>query len=358
MRDWPALPEEGFSALYETLERGARSPGGSGAQVLRTLRRVEAHLRRPLRIAVMGEQNSGKSSLINMLLRTSAVPSGALSGVRAHLLLRHGAEMAVLAVGADGARARLTSKALAKLAIPEIKRAAASTPVIYDASDEKPAHRRKALPGVARLQEAMPGASESSARLIEVILPHSFLQRAELVESRLYPRGGERMLLQRAFRPVDLTIWCTLATQAWKETERLAWQRLPAHCVRNAMLLVTYKDALANAKEEARLVSRLKREAGPFFRDIALISPRRAMEALGAGDIVDAARWERSGAAVFETALSSALLDLHRRRFARSAGLLRKLAAALANGSGDMIGSQFAALIGALETCAATPTEG
>jgi hypothetical protein len=292
---------------------------------------VERHLHRPLRIAILGEQNSGKSSLINVLLRTHAVPAGALSGVRAHLVLRYGAEAAVMAVGADGARVRLTSKALARMATPEIKPARARPNIIYNASDREQTPPPRNTHGIGLLQDAITPASEDAAKLIELMLPHPFLQRVELVESRLYPQSAEKVVLRRAFRPLDLAIWCTLATQAWKETERQAWQRFPASLRRNAFLLVTYKDALANAKEEARLASRLKRDAGPFFADTLLISPRRAMEALSAeGEIAEPGRWEKSGAAAFEAALQDALDGLHRRRLARSAALLRRLAAQIA----------------------------
>jgi hypothetical protein len=355
MQPWPALPQQDFSALSRALEQGSRQPGGEGLRAaLRRVQAVEGHLRRPLRIAVMGEQNSGKSTLINMVLRVSAVPAGALSGMRAHLLLRHGESPAVMAVGADGARARLTSKALAKMAVPDVRPASNRTTVIYDASDPKQARPRRDLPGLAPQSDAASAAPETDGKLIELFLPHAFLESAELLEARLYPQNSETAMLRTVFRPLDLAIWCTLAPQAWKETERQSWRRFTAGRARNALLVVTYKDALANAKEEARLVSRLGREAGPLFNDILLVSPRRAIEALSAqGEIADAGRWERSGAAMFERVLQRRLHDLHCRRLARSAALLRRLAARVtATASQNLsaaLATPFAAVVGALE---------
>jgi hypothetical protein len=329
------LPQKEFSALADALEHVTRAASGENrvrfARARRALRCVEAYLRRPLRVAVLGEQNSGKSSLINMLLRADVVPAGVLAALRTHLLLRHGPETAVVAVAADGARARLTSRALARMAVPEIRAATGGSPVIYSAAEPKAAPAREGKHAVATIRDA-PQPAADSARLIELIRPHPLLQRAELLESRLYPPGSENSVLRRAFRPIDMAVWCTLATQAWKETEREAWQRFPASLGRDALLVVTYKDALANAKEEARLMGRLRRDAGPFFAGMLTVSARRAMEALGApgeGSIADPARWERSGAAAFEAALEEALARLHRRRLAKADGLLRRLAARL-----------------------------
>jgi Dynamin family len=359
MLPWPALPQPGFSALYRALEQSSRGNGGEClVAALRRVRTIEAHIRRPLRIAVMGEQNSGKSTLINMLLRASAVPTGALSGMRAHLLLRYGATPAVIAVGADGLRARLTSKALVKMAVPHPRPSGNRTPVIYNASDLKHARQQRDQPGLAPLTEDASAAPEANGKLIELLLPHAFLESAELLEARLYPQHSDTAVLRRVFRPLDLAIWCTLAPQAWKETERQSWQRFTAGRARSALLLVTYKDALANAKEEARLTSRLSREAGPLFSDIMLVSPRRAIEALSAqGEIADAGRWERSGAAMFEWVLQRALRDLHRRRLSRSAVLLRRLAARIAatvpQSLSGALAAPFAAAVAALETAIA-----
>jgi hypothetical protein len=357
MQGRPPLPQDEFSALADALDHVIRVSSGrsalSFARARRALAGIEAYLRRPLRVAVLGEQNSGKSSLINMLLRAEVVPAGVLAGMRAHLLLRHGPETAVMAVAADGTRARLTSRALARMAVPEIRAAAGGSPVIYSAA-ERGASAKPAAPALAPARGAAQPAADT-ARLVELILPHPFLQRAELLESRLYPPGSENSVLRRAFRPIDMAVWCTLATQAWKETEREAWQRFPPSLGRDALLVVTYKDALANAKEEARLMSRLRRDAGPFFAGMLTVSARRAMEALGAsgqGKIADAPRWERSAAAAFEAALDEALKGLHRRRLAKAAGLLLRLAARLpespAQSRSGTVAGQFERLASAL----------
>lgn len=325
MREGAALLHDDFARARELLSRRFASSGDWRLfRSMRALARLETYLRRPLRVAVMGEQSAGKSSLINALMRRDVVPAGALAGIRAYLLLRYGPEAALHAVGNDGSRARLTSRALARMAGPEM-RGQPSGMTIYAAGE--PA-RRDNLAGAGLLPQTPRPAGDSAMRLIEIIQPHALLRRADLVEGRGCPEEGAGKRILRHVLPVDLTVWCTLGTQAWKESERQSWRRLPAKLRRDAILLVTYKDALGSAKDEAKLIGRLERDAGPFFADIVLVSLRQAAEAIGPdGAIADEGRWRRSGLAAFETALDGRLADQENRRLARSLRFLTRLAA-------------------------------
>jgi hypothetical protein len=323
------LRPESFAALRDALNRGRALSRDRGlARVARALDAASRHLCRPMRIMVMGEENSGKSSLINMLMRESVVPAGALAGVRARLLVRYGPETALHAVGADGSRARLTSRALARMAVPEPRPTAPSTPLIYNASDPVRREGRADPRQIGLMAGAPPSPADTAAKFIDITLPRDFLRHVELLESRLYPEAAEKKSLSAAFRPMDLAIWCTLATQAWKETERQSWRRMPASLARNAVLVVTYKDALHRARDEEKLIARLKREAGPLFHDILLLSPRQALDAMSPlGEIADIAKWERSGAATFEAALEARLCAFNGRRIEKGAALLHRLTA-------------------------------
>jgi hypothetical protein len=342
-QDGAVLPQESLAALRDALDRGcAFSRDRRLARMARALDALVSHLGRPMRLAVMGEENSGKSSLINMVLRESVVPAGALAGVRARLLLRYGPE-ALHAVGADGTRARLTTKALARMAAPEIQSAPASTTIIYNASDSARQEGRGDFRAVGLLTGATPPSADASAKFIDITLPREFLRRAELLESRLYPEEAEKKALRPAFRPIDLAIWCTLATQAWKETERQAWRRLPAGLSSNAILVVTYKDAIHKARDEEKLIGRLTREAGSLFGDILLVSPRQALAAMSPlGEISDMSGWERSGAAAFETVLQVRLNSFNRRRTEKGAALLYRLSVQAARHGRDRLPAALA----------------
>ena len=335
MQERKSLLQDAFARTRETLKamyalaRDWRFSSGR-----RALDAAEAYLRRPPRIAVIGEQNSGKSSLGSMLLRSNVVPVGALAGVRANLLLHYGGETALYVIGTDGARARLTSKALAKMASPE-SRGPASNTMIYNAWERQPAASREGGRTVNPLPEAMRPSKDGAAKLIEIIAPHAFLRSAELVESRLYPQDMTPNVL-RHILPVDLAVWCTLGTQAWKETERKSWGRLPSRLRENAILLVSYKDAIGSPKDEAKLLKRLERDAGPFFSGINLISLRRAADAIGTEDrISDEAKWQSSGAAALETAILTRIETLVLRRREKALTFLRRLAALTTGSDGS-----------------------
>jgi len=315
-----------FTALREELERQFAVSGNRkifGA--IRAVKAVDWHLRRPLRIAVMGEQSSGKSTLINMLLRESVVPAGAFAGLKAHFMLRYGADTALYVIGPDGSRTRLTSKALARISTPGA-RSAPGTNIIYNAMDPALPRPREDLQSLSLLPGAMRPVTDGAAKLIEIVLPHPFLQRAELMETRAYPQNPAKSVLRRVYRPVDAAIWCTLSTQAWKETERQTWRRLPASLRQNAILLVTYRDAIRTAQDEAKILTRLRRDAGSLFSEIMVVSLRHALEAMSVhGMIADHAKWDETGAPQFESGLRARLDALQWRRFQRSAAFLRRL---------------------------------
>jgi hypothetical protein len=328
MGEGAVLPQEDFARLRDALGRCfALSGRRQLLRARRALDALEAYLRRPLRLAAIGEQNTGKSSLINMLLRGSVVPTGALASMRAHLLLRHGEDSALYAVGADGARARLTSRALARMAGPQVRPPASGTGFVYNAAQPVQSARRPELQGAGMLPGHLRGETEGGAKLIEMIVPHDFLRGTELVEARAFPEDGAGNVLRHAL-PVDLAVWCTLATQAWKETERQSWRRMPARFHSGAILLVTYKDALGTGRDEAKLLSRLERDAGPLFSSISFVSLRQAVEAMDAsGRITDERKWERSGAPAFEAAMRARMMEMHCQRRTRSLRLLTRLAA-------------------------------
>ena len=322
MEEGAAYPQEDFARLREALSRRFSASGEWRLfRFLRALDLLEEHLRQPLRIAVMGEQASGKSSLINLLLRENVVPTGALAGARAYLLVRYGVDPALHAVAVDGSRARLTPRALAKMSEPE---SSASSSMMTSGGIE--AAPRKDVQAGLTAQALRPSSSgDGTTRLIEIIQPQALLQSVELVEGRACPEGAGKSLLRHVL-PLDLVIWCTLATQAWKETERQSWRHLPTKLRRRAVLLVTYKDAIG-AKDEAKLISRMERDAGLFFSDIVLVSLRQAAEAIGwGGAIANEVNWQASGAVGAEMVLSRHLDELERERQARASRFLHRLA--------------------------------
>ncbi len=323
------------------------------APVHLALARIERGLSRPVRLGVLGEQNSGKSLLINYLLKHQVLPSGGFAGEGTELLIRYAAEASVHAVKSDGTRNRLTSKAFGRLVKPEMRGAPPSSGVIYDARSAKaPGSQKSATPG--HLMFAVRPEPQAPSKLIEICLPLGFLRNVEIVEVRAHPEGPAGSPSSRAFRQVDMTIWCTLATQAWKESEAASWKRIPAGRRRTALMLVTYKDAIRHGKDEAKIMARLRHQASTLFDDVVLISLRDAIQSLLASDQEDARQLhQQSNVEAAESAMTGLIQGWQTRRFQRAARLLRKLAARVAVGRPEQGGSPAHELASILNRLAA-----
>jgi hypothetical protein len=299
------------------------------AIIERAFTKIERSLTRTLRIGVLGEENSGKSLLINYLLKHQILPSGGFAGDSTAILVRHAPEPSVHAIRPDGIRNRLTSKAFGRLVKPE-NRVTTSTPsVIYDSLQGR-ASPAGTGPDPANLVFAAPRKADAPSRLIEVGLPLEVLRQVEMVEVRAFPEMQTVCAVSRAFRQVDLTIWCTLATQAWKETEVLAWKRVPVVYRRGALMLVTYKDAIRHEKDEAKITARLRHATASLFGDVALISLRDAVQSLIVADAEEAARLRReSNVEQVERAILAMIHNWQIRRLQKVGRLLHMIAARL-----------------------------
>jgi hypothetical protein len=214
---------------------GADTSGQRLAVAARALERIEAYLARPPRIAVLGEFNTGKSSLINLLLGSPLLPAGVLTRTDAPHLLRH-----------------------------------AEAPL-----------------DILRHVELLdtPGSGDAGS-----------------------PRtAADEDVVTRQVGRAHGAVWCTLATQAWKNSEQSQWLALRPRLRRNSLLVVTHGDSLHNDRDRGKVLERLQGEAGELFGGIALVSITRATRARGPeGQVSDAALWRESGG----ESLSAKVFDL------------------------------------------------
>lgn len=104
-------------------------------------------------------------------------------------------------------------------------------------------------------------------------------------------------------RGADHVIWCTHATQAWRQSEDAMWDRMRAATSGVNVLLITQFDKLRNPRDRSRVVGRVAAEtAGKFTATY----PVNLLEALSAGEDLDA--WKNSGVDVFMEKLVEILL--------------------------------------------------
>jgi hypothetical protein len=99
---------------------------------------------------------------------------------------------------------------------------------------------------------------------------------------------------------LDAVLWCTHATQAWRESERSAWMSMPDKLREKSQMLVTRADTLS-ARDQERVMRRMRREAGEMFNAVRPISSVSAAEAMISGD---AAALAESGLPALRTAMS------------------------------------------------------
>ena len=208
----------------------------------------------------MGEFSSGKSTLSKLLLGDAPLPVRVTATRFPPVWISHGEPRAV-AVGKDGSETPLPIEDLANVRIEDTRLirlyAQADTLEICDLID-------------------MPGISDPS-------------MSAETWTSVL--------------DEIDCVVWCTQATQAWRQTEAAAWQDMIPRTNGDNILLVTQTDKLRSDRDVERVLMRVRKETEGLFKAVYPLSILKAIEA---GD--DIAKWQDSGAAEFVDHLVDLLL--------------------------------------------------
>ncbi len=250
---------------------------------IRALRRLERKLLKPLRLAIMGEFNAGKSSLANLLIGEATLPTLAISNTRIPTLIRYSAKPEIAGVSSAGQRRPISEE---KIGL---------------------------LDDMVRIDVGL-----QSQRLTEL----EIIDLPGLSDPWLRDAGAEL-----ARHSPDAAIWCTFSTQAWRESEYRTWLSLPLRLRQRGLLAVTCKDLLKNADDENRLKARLRRDAGHNFRDIVLVSALQASAARSeAGNGFDRTLWQTSGAEALEAALSSLLGGIRAQRIEAAMQLAERIA--------------------------------
>ncbi len=251
----------------------ADTPRSTLTPTIQAFARVERRLDRPLRFAIMGEFNSGKSSLVNLLANVECLPTAVVSNTRVPTLLYDASEPEIWAVHENGKRERLR------------------------------ADRGAPSPSVFRLEVGVPSQRLRAVQLLD--LPG-------LADARSRPSG-----IDLSLHGVDAVVWCTVSTQAWKESERIAWSHLPARLRGRGLLVSTHVDLLHDVRDAEKVLTRLRSAAGPLFRDIVLVSTLDALALLrdeGAGSAE--AAWSATGAGALDAALCRLLREVREQRTA------------------------------------------
>ncbi|HYD15836.1 MAG TPA: hypothetical protein VEA77_05500 [Hyphomicrobium sp.] len=237
------------------------------------LGRVEEVLRRPLQIVIMGEYNSGKTSVTDLLIGDGLLPTSVVSNTQVPVLISYGEAAALYGFDRDGTRIRVDSEDDPLTDLP------------YKA-----------------LQLTLP---------LERIRGYQILDTPSLVNPEAFVADA------------DIIIWCTVATRAWTESERTVWSGLPPRCFRNALLVATHKDAMQSEEECDQVAERLRSLSRGFFRDVVMVGAEDNADASSPASPEDDAL---SGASALREAVSRLADGIIERRTRKAEKIVRRLA--------------------------------
>lgn len=204
-------------------------------------------VRKP-RVALMGEFSAGKSTLLNTLLGCDPLPVQITATRIPPVWISYGAEGASC-IGHDG---RETPLDIADLACAPLE----DTRYIR-------LHLKSEILALCDLFD-MPGISD----------PNTSTET-----------------WQGLIDEIDSVIWCTHATQAWRQSEAAMWEEIAGRTNSKNLLLVTQFDKLPSERDKSRVLARIRKETGASFRGVYPVS---LIQAMNAGD--DEEAWISSGA--------------------------------------------------------------
>ena len=206
----------------------------------RALQRTAKAVTRPLRVAILGESNSGKSTLANLFAGGMTLPALPAANTRLPTLLRYAPSPSATALYPGGRR------------------------FVLSAADDVPAG------GILRL---------------EVGLPSEVLRQVEIID---FPGSANPLLpvnpADVRLHGADAAIWTTVATQAWRESERSAWLTLPQRLRSLGLLAITHCDLVPSADDFQRLRARLETVARAQFVGMFFVAPAGRKAASNFGD--------------------------------------------------------------------------
>lgn len=206
--------------------------------------------RRP-RIALMGEFSAGKSTLANLMLGSDPLPVHVTATQLPPIWIRYGEGPAVV-VNLEGAEETCATDDLQA--------------VVEQNTAYVRIHVRDDILRVCDIID-MPGISDPNM-LSEV--------------------------WERVMPLADGVVWCTSATQAWRQSEAAVWEKVPEHVKAHSILLMTRADMLLSDRDKRRVLKRISSETDGQFAACLPISLVHARDCEDDPDL-----WAASGAEPF-----------------------------------------------------------
>ncbi|MCG6883161.1 MAG: 50S ribosome-binding GTPase [Silicimonas sp.] len=214
---------------------------------------AETRKNRP-RVALMGEFSAGKSTLSNLLLGRAALPVNVTATQLPPVWMSFGDKPAY-GVGMDGEEFDVDAK--------------------------------------------FNGVSVHDTRYIRLFHAAKFLQNCDLIDMPgISDPNMDAAVWQRVIGEADIVIWCSHATQAWRQSEAAVWSTMPPELYHKSLLLLTRMDRILSERDRARVVKRVQSETKGLFRAVLPVSLIQALDSRDNPDL-----WQQSGADVLVKSL-------------------------------------------------------
>ncbi len=214
----PQTGETAWDALLARLDAHARELHDLSA--MSSIASLARERVRPVRLAIVGEFNAGKSTFINALVGADVAPTGVLPTTATLHLLRYGPDP------------------IARIALANV---------------EGDAPKERIVPS-ADLRAALKSIDPSNVERVEILQPIAFLTRVEILDTPGFNAPDERhtRAARAAFDDADVLVWLLDASQPLKQSERAILDDAKAHAI-PVQMLVNKADRLKPDQIEAVL---------------------------------------------------------------------------------------------------------
>jgi len=200
-------------------------------------------------VALMGEFSAGKSTLSNLLIGKSALPVNVTATQLPPVWMSYGNQ----------------------------------SPYRIDLEDQE-----------HDVEPSLSDVSVSDTNHVRIFHESRFLKFADLIDMPgISDPNMDAEVWQRVIPKADIIVWCSHATQAWRQSEAAVWSTLPTSFHEKSLLLLTRMDRILSEKDRKRVIKRVESETQGMFRKVLPVSLIKALEA---GNDADA--WAESGAGV------------------------------------------------------------
>ncbi|MEM1352086.1 MAG: dynamin family protein [Pseudomonadota bacterium] len=202
--------------------------------------------RRP-RIALMGEFSAGKSTLANLMVGTDPLPEQVVATQLPPVWISHG----------EGPSS------------------------LFDV------HGREELCDLQNLQEI----DKDDTAYIRIYSPADILLHCDLIDMPgISDPNTASVVWERLLPFADGVIWCTPATQAWRQSEAATWDGIDAKIREHSMLVITRSDMLLAERDRKKVQQRIRKETSELFAAHVMMSLHLARDAE-----IDSPQWQESG---------------------------------------------------------------